>query len=91
VKATEGAILARKAGRQDLDDFLSAVDTTVKIEHEADDLYRNSKTAMVAEAKDFRQLYLFDQIAEKLEESTDAIAKAAIALKDYALEEVALS
>ena len=88
LKVVEGARLVRKAGRQDLEDFLAAVDTTRTIEHQADDVYRSARAALLSEAKDFRQLYLFDEIASNLEKGTDAVTKAAVILRDFALEEV---
>ncbi len=88
LKVAEGARLVRKAGRQDLDDFLAAVDTTRTLEHQADEAYRSARAALLSEAKDFRQLHLFDEITSNLEEGTDAVTKAAIILRDFALEEV---
>jgi uncharacterized protein Yka (UPF0111/DUF47 family) len=88
LKVVEGARLVRKAGRQDLDDFLAAVDMTRTLEHQADDAYRSARASLLSEAKDFRQLYLFDEITSNLEEGTDAVTKAAIILRDFALEEV---
>lgn len=88
LKVVEGARLVRKAGRQDLDDFLAAVDMTATIEHQADEVSRNAKALLISGARDFRELHLFDEITSELEQSTDAVMKAALVLRDYALEEV---
>jgi uncharacterized protein Yka (UPF0111/DUF47 family) len=88
LKSVEGAKMVRKAGREDMDDFLAAVDMTAIIEHQADDIYRRVKAALVNEARDFRQLHLFGEISAKLEQGVDAVMKAAIVLRDYTLEEV---
>lgn len=88
LKAVEGSRMVRTAGRDNMDDFLAAVDMAMIIEHQQDAVYRKVKAVLIREAPDFRQLHLFGEIAAKVEQGTDALMKAAILLRDYTLEEV---
>lgn len=88
LKSVEGARMVRKAGREEMNDFLAAVDMTDTIEHQADDAYRKVKAALINEARDFRQLHLFGEIAAKAEQGVDGVRKATMVLRDYVLEEV---
>lgn len=89
LKAVECArIIRRSSSREEMDDFLAAVDRTLTIEHQADDIYRATKTSLLSSAQDFRQLHLFGELAARIEQSADSLMKAAIMLRDYILEDV---
>ena len=77
---------ARRA--EDADDFLTAVDRIVALEHEADDALREVVTEAVPRAKDFRQLHLITSIGTALETATDLIEHASLMLRDHMLSEV---
>ena len=88
LKAVECARLVRTSGKDEIEDFLAAVDSTGAIEHAQDDAYRKAKAAIVNGAQDFRQLHVFGEIASRLEQTTDALLKASLVLRDHTLEEV---
>ena len=74
--------------REDLDEFLAAVQRIFDIEHAADKALRHTTTAMVADAVGVHELFLGAKLAEALEEASDRLAHSAQILKTYALEEV---
>ena len=89
VTALECAAHLNSAGpREDLDEFLAAVQRIFDIEHAADKALRHTTTAMVADAVGVRELFLGAKLAEALEEASDRLAHSAQILRTYALEEV---
>ena len=89
VTALECAAHLDSAGpREDLDEFLAAVQRIFDIEHAADNALRLTTMAMVADAVGVRELFLGAKLAEALEEASDRLAHSAQILKTYALEEV---
>ena len=89
LKAVENAQNAQRgSSREEMQDFLQAVDRIMTIEHETDDVHRKVKAAMTKEAKDFKQLHLFSETARNIEEAADALMKAGLILRDYVLGEV---
>jgi uncharacterized protein Yka (UPF0111/DUF47 family) len=88
LKVIENAKTVRYGSQADMEDFLQSVDRVTIIEHEADDSLRVVTAALLKSTKDFRQIYLLSAIANKIEDSTDSFIKAALILKDYALEEM---
>ncbi len=88
VKCLEGAAHVRRAGaREDLDDFLRAVDRLVAVEHAADDAARAVTAALVRNAADFRELHLGTEIARTLEEASDALSRSGLMMREYVIEE----
>jgi uncharacterized protein Yka (UPF0111/DUF47 family) len=88
LKVIENAKTVRYGSQADMEDFLQSVDRVTTIEHEADDGLRVVTAALLKSSKDFRQIYLLSAIANKIEDATDSFIKAALILKDYALEEM---
>ncbi len=89
LKAVENAKTFHKwSAREEIGEFLRAVDKVLSLEHDADDCLRRVKEAMVLKSNDFKQLQLITDISKDIEESTDALMKSAITLKDYILEEL---
>lgn len=89
VKGIEAASHVQRAGaREDLQDFLEAVDRIVAIEHETDAAQRSITSALILEAPDFRALQLLLFLANALEEAADALLRSALILRDYLLNEV---
>jgi uncharacterized protein Yka (UPF0111/DUF47 family) len=89
LKAVENArILHRTSPREQVEDFLEAAAGVVGIEHQADDAEREALETILGWAGDFKQLHLFHQIIEKIEQTTDVLMHSAQRLRDYVLSEV---
>jgi uncharacterized protein Yka (UPF0111/DUF47 family) len=89
VKCLEVARDVRRSGtRNDLQDFLVAVDRVMTLEHESDEAERRAEAAMLTAADNFRVLHLLSRIATGLEESVDALARCTLMLKDSVMSEM---
>ena len=89
LKAVENARHVQKgSSREEMQDFLQAVDHLITIEHETDDEHRKVKAVMTKEAKDFKQLHLFSETARNIEEAADSLMRAGLMLRDYVLGEM---
>jgi len=89
VKCIEIARDIQRGGtREDIDEFLVAVDRVTIIEHESDAAERRAKALMLETAGNFRALHLLAQIAKALEESSDGLARCALGLKDHVMSDV---
>ncbi len=75
-------------GQAETDNFLTAIDRVSALEHEADNAERALTVAIVAHAKDFRQLHLFTAIGGKFEAAADALKHASLILRDHVLEDI---
>jgi uncharacterized protein Yka (UPF0111/DUF47 family) len=80
--------LNRSSPREQVVDFLEAVDRTMAIEHETDDAHRRAKGGVPAFSGDFRQLHLFVELCDNLEEAADALMRSSFMLRDYVLGQV---
>ena len=76
------------AGRAEAEDFLTAIDRVVALEHQVDDAERALAASAVRHAKDFRQLHLFTAIGDKFEAAADALKRVSLTLRDLVLEDV---
>ncbi len=72
-------------GRDDVQDFLVAVDQLVTIEHDSDAAERRAQTVFLDHAADFRELHLLSRLASTLEQATDSLARCGLMLKDHVL------
>jgi uncharacterized protein Yka (UPF0111/DUF47 family) len=89
VKMLESASHVHREGqREDVQDFLEAVERLVAIEHETDEADRGATALLVLEAPDFRILHLLSNLAHGLEEAADALARSALRLRDHLLHDV---
>ena len=89
VKAVESARHVHRGGpREDLQDFLAAVDRIASLEHEGDLSERATTAALLLHAQDFRQLHVFTTLAGQLEDATDALMRAGLMLRDHILNDV---
>jgi uncharacterized protein Yka (UPF0111/DUF47 family) len=89
VKSIEcAATITRADVRDDLDDFLHALERLIELEHQADEQIRLLRRRLVADVQDPRALYLLHQLSQALEAATDAYAHAGQALRGYLMEEV---
>ncbi len=86
VKAIECArLLHRESPRADWQDFLEAVDEIMTTEHHGDDAHRAARRQLISGAPDFRQLAIFGDVAARLEEAADDLARAAWAVRNHVL------
>jgi len=90
VKTVEcAAWVQRSATREDVNDFLEAVDRTVGLEHETDALEREVTAGLLRSGGgDGRLLRLYGDLAGCIEESADALRSSALMLRDHVLGEV---
>jgi hypothetical protein len=86
LKAVENARrIHRGSPRDQLADFLAAVDRTLTVEHLTDDALRGAQAGVLNFAGDFRQWHVASGIGEKLEEASDCLLRSALLLRDYIL------
>jgi len=89
VKVVEcAAWVQRSATREDVNDFLEAVDRIVGLEHETDVLEREVTAGLLSTGGDGRSLRLYGDLASRIEESADALSSSALMLRDHVLGEV---
>jgi len=92
LRALENAKGIREwSSREDMEEFLQAVNAVLGAEHEADDGLRVVIAALLKKSTDFRQLHALSEISGKVEDSTDSLMRSALVLKDYVLEEMMAS
>jgi CHAD domain-containing protein/uncharacterized protein Yka (UPF0111/DUF47 family) len=80
--------LHRGSSREQVQDFLEAVDRTLTSEHDTDAAHRRAQSSIPTFPGDCKQLYLFTEVADNLEEAADALLHSALMLRDYILSEV---
>ena len=89
LKAVENARrLHRGSPREQVADFLEAVDRTLTVEHQTDEAHRHAQAGVLSFAGDYKQWHLVHGIADNLEEVADALLRSAMVLRDYILGEV---
>ena len=74
--------------RDDLDEFLAALEQLIAIEHAADDVLRAFRRWLVLDNPDQRQTMLLRELSQALETATDAHAHAGQMLRTYLMDEV---
>jgi uncharacterized protein Yka (UPF0111/DUF47 family) len=89
LKAVDNArILHRGSPREQVADFLQAVDKTLTVEHQTDEAHRQAQVAIMHFTGDYKHWHVVNSIANKLEEVTDSLLRSAMVLRDYILGEV---
>jgi hypothetical protein len=89
VKCLEIARDVRRNGtRDDVQEFLIAVDRVIGLEHESDQAERAATAAALTAAGDFRSLHLYSEIAHAIETSVDALGRCALIAKDAVMTEL---
>jgi uncharacterized protein Yka (UPF0111/DUF47 family) len=78
----------RGGERENMQQFLEAVDRVVTIEHQTDEREREVTAALVGSDIDCRHLHLLSGIAAHLEAAADALLRASLILRDHVLGEV---
>ena len=76
----------RGSSREDMEDFLHSIDSIITIEHQADEANRSLRVVIMQEAVDFRELHLFSQISQNIEDSIDRMTRLAFRIREYVLE-----
>jgi uncharacterized protein Yka (UPF0111/DUF47 family) len=82
------ATVTRTDVRDDLDDFLQALERLIALEHDGDEQIRRLRRALVVGTADQRAIYLLHQLSQALESATDAYTHAGQALRRYLMEDV---
>jgi uncharacterized protein Yka (UPF0111/DUF47 family) len=89
VKCVEIARDVRRDGtREDVQQFLIAVDRVISFEHESDEAERRATAAGLTSSGDFRSLHVYSEIAYAIETSVDALGRSALMLKDAVMAEM---
>ncbi len=89
LKAVENARrLHRGSPREQVADFLEAVDRMLTVEHQTDEAHRRAQALILGFQGDYKQWHLVNGIGDKLEEVADALLRSALVLRDYILGEV---
>jgi uncharacterized protein Yka (UPF0111/DUF47 family) len=77
------------AGTQsDVQDFLRSADAITSAEMKCDEVLRRAENAILAEASDFKQLWVYTQAGRSIEQSTNYQRKGSYLLRDMILEEI---
>ena len=90
VKCVEcAASVTRSDVRDDLDEFLAALEKLISLEHAADDELRQMRRWLIQDPQvDQRQPMLLRELCQAIESATDAHAHAGQMLRTYLLEEI---
>jgi uncharacterized protein Yka (UPF0111/DUF47 family) len=81
--------IRRGSARDEVQEFLVAIDRLVTIEHESDDAERQAQIVLLDAAGDFRELHLLSQIASGLETTVDALSRCGLMLRDHVMGDLA--
>jgi uncharacterized protein Yka (UPF0111/DUF47 family) len=76
----------RGYSREEMQDFLQAVDRVIGFERECDDALRRSEKTILTESTDYREMMIFFEIARTIEESTNSLMKSVYIIRDRILE-----
>jgi len=82
------ATVSRSDIRDDLDEFMVALERLIEIEHGADDALRSFRRWLIECVTDQRQLMVLRELAQAIESATDACLHAGQALRTYLIDEV---
>ncbi len=89
LKAIENAkYIQNSTSREEIEDFLEAVDNVFMLEHRADDALRNTKVIIMKETNDNKQIHILSEITNNIETASDGLMKASLELRDYVLDEL---
>ena len=58
----------------------------IAFEHTSDDLERTVQAVLVGTCSDFRELHVLSELAGRLGDAADALARCTLILRDYILE-----
>jgi len=80
--------VTREGAREDLQDFLGAVDRIIAIERESDVAERAVTGALLGSACEARALHLIARLSQVLEQAADGLALTALKLRDHLLNDI---
>jgi uncharacterized protein Yka (UPF0111/DUF47 family) len=72
--------------REEMQDFLTAVNRVISLEHECDEALRQTEKAIVFESTDYKELRVYFELARIIEQSTNSLMKAVYIMHDEILE-----
>lgn len=78
----------RNGHREDLQEFLKAVDDVFQIERTADEALRKAEKVIYENSNNFKEFRISLEIAMNIEESTNSLMKAVLMIRDRVLESV---
>jgi uncharacterized protein Yka (UPF0111/DUF47 family) len=73
-------------GREEMQDFLTAVNRVLSLEHDCDDALRQAEKTIINESADFKELRVYFELARLIEASTNSLMKAVYIMHDTTLE-----
>lgn len=74
--------------RDEMQDFLRAVDRVIGLERECDEALRRSEKMILVESTDYKEMQVFLEVSRSIEESTNSLMKAVYVIRDNILEEI---
>jgi uncharacterized protein Yka (UPF0111/DUF47 family) len=74
--------------QSDVQEFLQSADAITTAEMQCDEALRRAENAILAEATDFKQLWVYTQAGRSIEQSTNYQRKGSYILRDMILEEI---
>ncbi|HOT04304.1 MAG TPA: hypothetical protein PK069_09005 [Methanolinea sp.] len=72
--------------RDDMQEFLQAVDHVLSLERQADDALRLAQKTILVESRDWKEMQVYSDLARTIEESTNSMMKAAFLIRDDIME-----
>ncbi|MDD1715167.1 MAG: hypothetical protein LUQ61_07920 [Methanoregulaceae archaeon] len=78
----------RTSLREDMQEFLKAVDEVFHLERESDEALRNTERVIYDKSTSFKEFRLYLEIASNIEEATNSLMKAVLIIRDRMLESV---
>jgi uncharacterized protein Yka (UPF0111/DUF47 family) len=73
-------------GRDEMQDFLTAINRVLSFEHECDDALRLTEKAIIAESTGYKELRVYFELARIIEMSTNSLMKSVYIMHDTILE-----
>jgi uncharacterized protein Yka (UPF0111/DUF47 family) len=72
--------------RDEMQEFLTAVNRVISLEHECDEMLRQTEKAIIFESTDYKELRVYFELARIIEESTNSLMKSVYIMHDAILE-----
>lgn len=72
--------------RDDMQEFLRAVDHVLSLEHQSDEALRLAQKTILVESRDWKEMQVYSDLARTIEESTNSMMKAVFLLRDDIME-----
>ena len=72
--------------RDDMQEFLQAIDHVLSLERQADDALRLAQKTILVESRDWKEMQVYSDLARTIEESTNSLMKAAFLIRDDIME-----